>query len=74
MLLFPMKVVMESSFGYCFVINPFMLWWKPSLMLIKTLIMKEISSFVVTTMTRYDLGIGFITSMMRLNMPTSIHI
>ncbi len=67
MLFFPMKVVMENSFGYCFMGNPFILWWKPSLMLIK---MKEILWFVVKIMTWYGLGTWVITSMMRLNLPT----
>jgi hypothetical protein len=41
-------------------------------MLIKIIITKDITSFVVINMTYYDLGA--MISMMRLNLLTSIHI
>jgi hypothetical protein len=68
------KVVMENNFGYCFVTNLSILWRKPSLILIKILTMKEIVSFVGATMTYYDSGTRHTISMMRQNLPTSIHI
>jgi hypothetical protein len=70
----PCESVNENIFSYCFVTNMSILWQKPSLILIKITITKEIVSSIGATMTYYDSGVGCTLSMMRQNMLTSIHI